>query len=93
MVYPISWEFAWPYLLAALTGGYFLGAIPFGLVLTKMAGLGDVRNIGSGLGSTLTQLSQVVRAPPDLGNRASLNSPVLFRARDARTGMSARQSP
>ncbi len=53
MVYPISWEFAWPYLLAALTGGYFLGAIPFGLVLTKMAGLGDVRNIGSGnIGAT-----------------------------------------
>ncbi len=50
---PISWEFAWPYLLAALAGGYLLGAIPFGLLLTRMAGLGDVRNIGSGnIGAT-----------------------------------------
>ncbi len=44
---PISWEFAWPYLLAALAGGYLLGAIPFGLVLTRLAGLGDLRRIGS----------------------------------------------
>jgi glycerol-3-phosphate acyltransferase PlsY len=53
VIYPISWEFAWPYLVAALAGGYFLGAIPFGLILTKLAGLGDVRNIGSGnIGAT-----------------------------------------
>lgn len=45
---PISWEFAWPYLLAALVGGYLLGSIPFGLVLTRLAGLGDIRKIGSG---------------------------------------------
>jgi len=33
--------------------GYLLGSIPFGLVLTKAAGLGDVRNIGSGnIGAT-----------------------------------------
>ena len=33
--------------------GYFLGSIPFGLVLTRMAGLGDIRNIGSGsIGAT-----------------------------------------
>jgi glycerol-3-phosphate acyltransferase PlsY len=40
-------------LLAALLFGYLLGSIPFGLVLTRMAGLGDVRKIGSGnIGAT-----------------------------------------
>ncbi|MDX2157371.1 MAG: glycerol-3-phosphate 1-O-acyltransferase PlsY [Hyphomicrobiaceae bacterium] len=37
----------------ALCLGYLLGSIPFGLVLTRAAGLGDVRNIGSGnIGAT-----------------------------------------
>ncbi len=50
---PISWEFAWPYYLAALAFGYVLGSIPFGLVITRAAGLGDIRNIGSGnIGTT-----------------------------------------
>lgn len=39
--------------VAALLLGYLLGAIPFGLVLTRLAGLGDVRKIGSGnIGAT-----------------------------------------
>ncbi|MGQ0660238.1 glycerol-3-phosphate 1-O-acyltransferase PlsY [Sphingosinicella sp.] len=39
--------------LAAIVGGYLLGSIPFGLLLTRAAGLGDVRNIGSGnIGAT-----------------------------------------
>lgn len=39
--------------LAALALGYGLGAIPFGLVLTRLAGLGDIRKIGSGnIGAT-----------------------------------------
>jgi glycerol-3-phosphate acyltransferase PlsY len=33
--------------------GYLLGSIPFGLLLTKAAGLGDIRGIGSGnIGAT-----------------------------------------
>ena len=40
-------------LLAAFLLGYLLGSIPFGLLLTKAAGLGDVRAIGSGnIGAT-----------------------------------------
>ncbi len=38
---------SWGYYLAALLGGYLLGSIPFGLVLTRLAGLGDIRKIGS----------------------------------------------
>ncbi len=50
---PISWEFSGPYLLAAFAGGYFLGSIPFGLLLARLAGLGDIRSIGSGsIGAT-----------------------------------------
>ena len=42
-----------PYTLAALALGYLLGSIPFGFLLTRAAGLGDVRNIGSGnIGAT-----------------------------------------
>lgn len=37
----------------ALAFGYLLGSVPFGLLLTRAAGLGDVRQIGSGnIGAT-----------------------------------------
>ncbi len=46
-------DLATPAALAALALGYALGSIPFGLILTKFAGLGDVRAIGSGnIGAT-----------------------------------------
>jgi glycerol-3-phosphate acyltransferase PlsY len=50
---PISWSFAGPYLGAAFLGGYLLGSLPFGIILARLFGLGDLRSVGSGnIGAT-----------------------------------------
>jgi len=40
-------------LLVTIALAYLLGSIPFGLVLTRLSGAGDIRKIGSGnIGAT-----------------------------------------
>ena len=47
-----SIHFTWPFYVGFALA-YLLGSIPFGLLLTRLSGLGDIRNLGSGsIGAT-----------------------------------------
>ena len=50
---PISWSQDLPYFAVGFLIAYLLGSIPFGLLLTRFTGAGDIRNMGSGnIGAT-----------------------------------------
>ena len=49
----VNESLAWPHLLTAFVVGYLFGTIPFGVILTRVAGVGDIRKVGSGnIGAT-----------------------------------------
>ena len=61
-----------PLLILVATASYLLGSIPFGLVITRALGLGDLRQIGSGnIGAT-----NVLRT----GNRAAAAATLILDA-------------
>jgi glycerol-3-phosphate acyltransferase PlsY len=75
---------AWPQVQVALVFGYLLGSIPFGLLLTRIAGLGDIRKVGSGnIGATnvLRTGNKLLAAATLLGDALKGTAAVLIAAR------------
>ena len=81
---PISWALAGPYYLAALVFGYVVGSIPFGIIVTRLFRLGDLRAVGSGnIGATnvLRTGNKLAAALTLLGDGLKGTAAVLVAAR------------
>ncbi|MEM1383453.1 MAG: glycerol-3-phosphate 1-O-acyltransferase PlsY [Pseudomonadota bacterium] len=71
----MGFEQALPWLLTALAAGYLIGSIPMGILVSRLFGLGDLRQIGSGnIGAT-----NVLRT----GNRAAAGLTLVLDAAKA----------
>ena len=84
-------------LIAFCLFGYLLGSIPFGLLLTKAAGLGDIRSIGSGnIGATnvlRTGRKGLAAATLVLDGLKGAAAVLIVRALAARTSLCMPASP
>jgi glycerol-3-phosphate acyltransferase PlsY len=80
----LNWGLSGPATLVALVIGYLFGSIPFGIVVTKLAGGPDLRSIGSGnIGATnvLRTGSKKLAAMTLLGDMLKGTAAVLVGAR------------
>jgi glycerol-3-phosphate acyltransferase PlsY len=78
-----AWTLNLPLALAALVLGYAFGSVPFGVILTRLAGVGDIRKVGSGnIGATnvLRTGRKGLAAATLLGDALKGTAPVLLAA-------------